>query len=120
MRMGHVVARRGITKGGCLIFVLVVSAIAYVGVHAGEVYFRYYKFKGAMEEELRYRSLLPDDRIKANLMAIADSLKLPADAGVVTVTRKDGQITVESQYADTIALPYFKKEVRFAPKVTGG
>lgn len=113
-------ARPGSTKVGCLVYLLIVSAMLYFGVHAGEVYFRYFKFKGAMEEELRFRSLLPDERIRANLMAVADSLGLPEDAGAVTVTRKDGRVTVESQYEETIVLPFFRKEVHFAPKVTGG
>lgn len=114
------VARRGSAKFGCLVYLLIVSAVLYFGVHAGEVYWRYLEYKDAMQQEVRFRSFLPNERIKANLMAAADSLGLPEDAGVVTVTRKDGRVTVEAHYEETIVLPGFKKEVHFEPRATGG
>jgi len=115
-----VVIARGNTKLGCLVYLLIVSAVLYFGVHAGEVYFRYLEYKDAMQQEVRFRSYLPNERIISNLMAVADSLGLPPDAGVVTVTRKDGRVTVEAHYEETIVLPGMRKEVHFEPKATGG
>ena len=116
----HLRSRRGATKFGCLVYLLIVSAILYFGVHAGEVYWRYLQYKDAMAQEVRFRSFLPNDRIRENLRAIADSMGLPEDAGVVTVTRKDGRVTVESHYEEFIELPGYRKEVHFEPKATGG
>jgi hypothetical protein len=112
-------ARRGATRFGCLVYLLVVSAVLYFGVHAGEVYWRYLQYKEAMDQEVRFRGFLPDARIKAALQAAADSIGLPEDAGVVTVTRKDGRITVEAHYEDVIELPWYRKEVHFEPRATG-
>jgi hypothetical protein len=114
-----VIARRGATKLGCLVYVLVLSAVLYFGVHAGEVYFRYLEYKDAMKQEVRFRTHLSDLQIKARLQTIADSLGLPEDAGKVTVTRRSGQITIESQYNEIIDLPFIKREVHFAPRATG-
>jgi hypothetical protein len=114
-----VVRRRGATRFGCLVYLLIVSAIMYFGVQAGEVYWRYLQFKDAMAQEVRFRSFLPNDRIKANLRAAADSLGLPEDAGVVTITRAEGRITVESHYEEVLELPWYRKEVHFEPKASG-
>jgi hypothetical protein len=112
--------RRGATKFGCLVWLLLVSAVLYFGVHAFEVYYTYLQFKDAMQQEVRFRSYLPNDKIKANLRAIADSLGLPEDAGVVTVSREGGRITVESHYEAFIDLPGYRKEIHFEPRAVGG
>lgn len=113
------VSRHGATKLGCLVFLLLFSGVMYFGVNAGETYYRYLQYKDAMQQEVRFRSFLPNDKIKANLRAAADSLGLPEDAGLVTITRAGGQITIESHYEEIIDLPGFKKEVHFEPRAVG-
>lgn len=115
----RVPGRRGASKIGCLFFLLIVSAVLYFGVNAFEKYYAYLQYKDAMAQEIRFRSFLPNDRIKANLRAIADSLGLPEDAGVVTITRQSGQMTIESHYEELIELPGYKKEVHFEPRAVG-
>lgn len=112
-------ARRGASRFGCLVVLLFVTAVMYFGVQAGEVYWRYLQYKGAMDQEVRFRSFLPDARIKTHLQNVADSLGLPEDAGVITVTRKDGRVTIEAHYEETIELPWYRREVHFEPKATG-
>ena len=111
--------RRGAGKIGCLLTLLIVAAVLYFGVNAFEKYYAYLQFKDAMAQEIRFRSFLPDERIKANLRAIADSLGLPEDAGIVTVTRNRGLMTIESHYEELIELPGYTKEVHFEPKAAG-
>lgn len=113
------VSRRGATKLGCLVFLLLFSAVMYFGVNAGEKYYQYLQFKDAMQQEIRFRSFLPNDKIKANLRSAADSLGLPEDAGLVTITRNGGQITIESHYEEIIDLPGFKREIHFEPRAVG-
>lgn len=110
--------RRGASRMGCLVYLLIVSAIMYFGVQAGEVYWRYLQYKDAMDQEVRFRGFLPDSRIKTNLLNVADSLGLPEDAGVVSITRKDGRITVEAHYEETIELPGYRREVHFEPRAS--
>jgi hypothetical protein len=115
-----VVNRRGAGRFGCLLFLLLFAAVMYFGVNAGEVYWRYLQYKDAMAQEVRFRSFLPNKRIQENLQAIADSLGLPEDAGVVTVTRREGRVTVEAHYEEWIELPGYRKEVHFEPRAAGG
>lgn len=113
------VSRPGATKLGCLLSLLLLSATLYFGINAGEVYYRYLQYKDAMQQEIRFRSYLPNDKIKSNLRAAADSLGLPEDAGLVTITRAAGQITIESHYEEILDLPGFKREVHFEPRAVG-
>ena len=112
--------RAGASRFGCLLTLLIISAVLYFGVNAGEVYWRYLQYKDAMAQEVRFRSFLSNARIRENLARIADSLGLPEDAGVVTVSRKSGRVTVEAHYEDVIELPGYRKEVHFEPRATGG
>ena len=110
--------RAGITKFGCLMFVLFFVGVVYVSLPIGEAYFRYLNYKDAMRQELRFRSGQPDDRIKRDLQAQADSLGLPDAADSLTITRKEGQITVEADYEEIVKYPGFQKVLRFQPRAT--
>jgi hypothetical protein len=115
-----VTPRAGAARFGCLFTLLIVAAVMYFGVNAGEVYWRYLQYKEAMDQEVRFRSFLPNARIRENLANIADSLGLPEDAGVVTVTRERGRVTVEAHYEDVIELPGYRKEIHFEPRASSG
>jgi hypothetical protein len=112
--------RTGASRFGCLLTLLIISAVMYFGINAAEVYWRYLQYKDAMAQEVRFRSFLPNSRIRQNLANIADSLGLPEDAGVVTVTRERGRVTVEAHYEDWIELPGYRKEVHFEPRASSG
>lgn len=109
--------RRGVTLG-CLLWALVIAVSAYFAVGVAEVYIRHAKFRDAVNQELRFRSKLPDYQIKNRFAFIADSLGLPEDAGIVTITRRQGRITLESHYEETLDLPGFKKEKHFEVKAS--
>jgi hypothetical protein len=111
--------RRGATTLGCLFQLLIVAAVVYFGVPAFEVYWRYFQYRDAMRQEVRFRSDLPNDQLKVRLKIIADSLGLPEDAGLVTIRRENRVITVESHYEETIDLPLTQKEIHFEPRAVG-
>ena len=108
--------RSGATKGGCLLYLLFVAATLYFGIPAGEAYFRYQEYKDSMRQELRFRSNQPNDKIRAHLALVADSLGLPPEAGDVTVRRDGNQITVEATYDEVLKFPMFTKTLRFTPR----
>jgi len=110
--------RTGATKAGCLIYLLAVAATLYFGIPAGEAYFRYQEYKDSMRQELRFRSNLPNEKIRAHLQLVADSLGLPPEAGDVTVHRDGNQITVEAQYDEVLKFPMFSKTLRFTARAS--
>lgn len=113
------VTRRGATKLGCLVFLLLFTAVMYFGVNVGEVYYRYYQYKDAMDQEIRFRSDYPNEKLRSNLRAVVDSLGLPEEAGIITITRDNGRITIESHYDETVDLPGFKRDIHFEPRAAG-
>ncbi len=108
--------RSGATKFGCLLYLLFVSAILYFGIPIGETYFRYQEYKDAMRQELRFRSNFPNDKIRRDLKATADSLGLPEEAGDVTVHRQGNEISVEAEYDEAIKILAFKKVIHFVAR----
>lgn len=111
-------SRAGITKFGCLVWLLLIAATVYFGLPVGETYMRYQQYKDRMKVELRFRSGLPNERIIRNLQMAADSLGLPEAAGDVQITRRDGQITLEADYEEILQFPGFVKVIRFKPIAT--
>jgi len=112
-----VTARRGTSRLGCLVGVLLVVTLAYFGFNIGEVYVRFYRLKDAMAQEARFAHNRDDEAIRLRLAAVADSLGLPDDAGRVQITRDATRIIIKSSYNEHVELPLFVREFHFAPQV---
>ena len=61
--------RRGSSSLGCLFILLLLSAAGYFAVNVGEVYFRFYQYKDAMRQEVRFASHNSDQVILRHLRA---------------------------------------------------
>ena len=108
-------ARRGLSRLGCLLTLVVLAAIGYFAVNVGEVYFRYYRYRDAMSQEARFGARRSDDLIRTRLQAVADSLELPETAGNVQIRRSRNHIEIWAEYYDHIELPGFVREIYFNP-----
>jgi hypothetical protein len=106
-----VVTRRGATRLGCLLPLLILAIGIYFAIDFGQVYFRAYQFKDAMGSEARFATTLSDDQITRRLSALADSLELPPGAELITIMRSPGTITISSDYDEVIKLPMKKEQV---------
>lgn len=105
------VNRRGSSRLGCLIVLLILAIGAYVAVDFGQAYFRFYQFKDAMGQEARFATTKTDDQIVSHLRALADSLELPPGAELISVHRSPAIITISSDYDEVIRLPLKKEKV---------
>lgn len=108
--------RAGAISLGCLVWVAVIAAVAYFGSNVAEVWFKNSEYQEAMVNEIRVRGKLPDWQLRNRFKIIADSLGLPEDAGIVTIQRVGGRITVSAHYEQTVDMPGFKKDLHFEPK----
>jgi hypothetical protein len=106
-----VVNRRGESRLGCLIVLLLLAVVAYVAVDFGEAYFRFYQFKDAMGQEARFATDKTDEQINSRLTALADTLELPPGAEVISIQRTPTTITISSDYDEVIKLPLKKEYV---------
>jgi len=98
---------------GCLVLVVLIAILAYVGNAVGQVYLRYYRFQDAFTQQAKFAAGAPDDTIIARLRAQADSLGLPPEARRIHLRRTTKGIAIWSQYADSVLLPGMNREVDF-------
>jgi hypothetical protein len=114
-----VVNRRGESRIGCLLPILLLALGAYFAVDFGEAWFRFWQFKDAMGQEARFSSDKTDAQITARLSALADTLQLPPGAELITIERTPATITISSDYDEVIRLPLKKERViHFHPSVS--
>jgi len=106
-----VVNRRGESRLGCLIPLLILAVAAYLAVDFGEAYFRFYQFKDAMGQEARFATTKTDEQITSRLAALADTLQLPPGAELISIQRTPALITISSDYDEVIKLPLKKEQV---------
>ena len=112
------VNRRGESRIGCLLPLLILAIGAYFGADFGAAYFRYYRFKDSMGQEARFATTATDPQITARLVAVADSLQMPPGAELITITRSGSIVTISSDYDEVIKLPLKKERViHFHPYV---
>ncbi|MBA3672629.1 MAG: hypothetical protein H0W68_11510 [Gemmatimonadaceae bacterium] len=112
-------ARRGSSSLGCLFTLLLIAAVGYFGVNAGEHYFRFYQYQDSMRQEVRFAAHNSDAVILRHLVQRADSLGLPEAAGDVALQREGRHIEIQSEYYVHIELPGIVREVHFSPHAEG-
>ena len=113
--------RRGASTTGCLLSLLVLVAVLYYGVNIGELYFRYYRLVDEMGSQARVAAALDNGTIQRRIVAAIQDIGLPDDAASnlqITRVASPRQITIESEYAESVHLPLFDHTFRFHPKVT--
>lgn len=111
--------RRGRSSLGCLVTLLLVVAGGYFGVSVAEVYWRYFRYRDAMEQQARFAARKSDLEIVRQLAAFADTLGLPDAARDVRVRRTPDRVTIAASYEEHVALPGFVREFHFAPHAEG-
>ena len=112
-----VTRRRGMTRLGCLVTLLLVVAVGYFAMNVGEAYWRYVQFRDAMKQDARFSAHRTDEEIRLHLRAVADSLGLPESARNIRIRRSQNHISISSEYYEHIELPLVVREVLMSPRV---
>lgn len=110
--------RRGSSKLGCLLTLLLVVAGAYFAFNLGEVFYRSYRYEDMIKQQVRFAQHYTDDQIRTRLRAGADSLGLPEDVSV-RIRRSANRISVSAEWEEHVELPLFVRTFRFTPAVSG-
>ena len=111
--------RRGRSTLGCLFTLLVVVAIGYFAVNAGESYWRFYQFQDAMRQEATFAKEKTNEQILTRLRASVDTLGLPDDAKRISIRRGANAITIEAQYDDRVEMPMYVREIHYRVHAEG-
>ncbi len=113
--------RRGASTMGCLLSLLVLVAVLYYGVNIGEVYFRYYRLLDEMQTQARVASALDNGTIQRRIASAIQEIGLPDDASSnfqITRSASPREITIETDYSETVTLPLFVHTFHLHPKAT--
>lgn len=105
------VKRQGASTLGCLVPLLLVALVIYLGRDFGAAYVRYYRFQDAMAQDVRYVGERSEDSIVSHLRLVADSLDLPAGARSVRLAHTPKGLLVWSDYDEDINLPFNHEKV---------
>lgn len=112
-----VIRREGRGKIGCLLIVALLGAVVYFGSDVAEVYFRFYRFRDAIDQDIQYGTTRTDDEIKRHLVAVADSLGLPEEASKrLEINRSANRLVIQTAYTEHVDVPFYKRDIRFAPR----
>lgn len=107
------VNRRASTEMGCLSWLLILAIIIYGGMNVGAPYMRFYRFRDAVDQQVRYATFRSNDAMREEIWAAADSLGLPEEAYHVTVERAPNEIRVFGSYIDTWQIFRYSRPVHF-------
>ena len=111
--------RRGASTTGCLVSLLILVAMLYYGVNIGEVYLRYYRLLDAMQTQARVAAALDNGTIHRRVQDAIEEIGLPDEAtDQLTITRTPSprEITIETEYDESVHLPLFDHTFHFHPK----
>ncbi|MEO8577897.1 MAG: hypothetical protein ABI556_14405 [Gemmatimonadales bacterium] len=103
--------RRGASRLGCLVQLIILGAIIYFAAVAGEEALVYYRFQDAMKNEANFAYKRTDQQIKDHLRAFTDSVKLPLSAKEIFVAREANTIKIWSEYDQEFKLPLNKTKI---------
>lgn len=111
---------RGASTTGCLFSLLIFTAFLYYGVNIGQVYFRYYRLLDEMESQARLSPGLDNGTIQRRIQAAVADIGLPDSAGRVVILRSTSprQISIQTDYSETVELPFFLHTFAFHPRST--
>lgn len=110
--------RRGASRIGCLVAIVLVVAVLYYGVDVIGVYLRYWRLRDEMNTAATLAPTLDDDTIQRRLAAAVDELGLPLQARRFSIRRFEHprEIRITTSYAETVNLPFTRYTFHFHPE----
>lgn len=104
-------ARRGSSRLGCLVQLILLGGLFYFGVYLGEDLLSYYRLRDAMKQEARFAKTRSDQQIRDRLKAFTDSVQLPDAAKEIKIVRDENKIHIWTDYDQEVKLPFNQSRV---------
>lgn len=95
---------------GCLISIVLLVLVGYMGMKFIPPFMRYQQFRDEMRTDARFATTMQDSTIRNGLMARADTLGLPLAARRIQIARRSGRpstIRISAEYIESVKLPIF-------------
>jgi hypothetical protein len=112
--------RRGGSRFGCTVLLLLFAAVVYAGFTLGPPWLRYQQYRDEMRTNARFAVTLPDSVIRSRLLERADSLRLPKAARQIVIrhTVRPDMIRISAEYDEYVDFIFLgRKKLHFHPSV---
>src|SRR5690606_20652870 len=110
--------RRGGSRLGCLIPLLLLGGFAYAAILFGRPWFAYRQYQDEMTAVVNMNQIISDSAMMVRIIARADSLGLPPQAKRIECRRLNDppRLEVRAEYTQTVKVPFLgDKVLRFKP-----
>ena len=90
-------------------------------MNIGEVFFRYYRLADEMGTQAHLAAAIDNGTIQRRIQAAIQDIGLPDEASTglsIARTANPRQITITTDYSETVHLPLFTHTFNFHPKAT--
>lgn len=111
--------RRGVTRIGCLLTLLVVVTVAYFGIPIAGMYIRYIRFENEMQSQASFAPSIDDGTILRRLQQKITELGLPDEARRIQINRTTTprEIRIATSWSENIVLPFYTYTITLRPTV---
>jgi hypothetical protein len=111
--------RRGASLTGCLLSLVLLGVATWYGGHIGLMYWRQYQLLDEMKVNARHAAGLPDASIRNRLEMKAREVFGPEHTLRFQISRprERKSIVIETQYRDSVDLPFFQRGFPFRLRV---
>jgi hypothetical protein len=115
MRSSRHAARPASGEGklGCVLWLLLLAALAFAAAKIGPVYVRSSQLKDYMGEQAKFAQQLTPDNMKLRVLTRAKELRLPLDPRRVEVLRTEGRIRITADYTVPVDLYVYQRDWDF-------
>lgn len=111
------VNRSGTSSLGCLTRLLLLAAVVYAGSQIGEPYYRYYRYRDAISQRVRFAGVRSDSAIVHDIYAAADTIGMPEAAYHLTVAHDRNAIRISGTYDDAWSVLNYSRDVPFTVRL---
>ena len=107
----------GDSKVGCILWLLAMGLVAYVGLQFVPAQMQAAELKDFMTGQAEHSAEAPLERIRKNVLARIEQMELPLDKKALEVRRLGGRIRIEYTYSLPINLVFTTVDWSFEVKV---
>ncbi len=110
-------SQRGAGRLKAIIYTAILVAAVYVAFKLVPVYFAEYQLSDKMQEQARYAVVnrYSDDKIRENLMKVADDLEIPVKKEDIKVFSTMEIVKINVDYTVPVDLLFYHLDIHFTP-----
>lgn len=104
---------RGAGPVGCLLRLILLGAVIYVGFQFAAPQVQAWRFEDAMKAQAEAAEVNSDAEIRAALLRTAHELGVPLDTRALHITRARGRIEITAEWTRDVVLPKYRRVLHF-------